>query len=435
MAQTLLTRNLPLAPRRRKPARTLEEAAVLAAARAAQAEVQAADARKLAAGVAWAALHEVDDPDLAATWGDTPITLAGPGAPLIAHSCVAEFASVIGTSTNGGRAYLADAIELAHRLPLVYALVVAGKLPAWRGRRIAGETTLLPADAVAVLDAQLAPLVTRLSMTKTQKMIDQAVADFLPHLAQQLADAYTDHKVIVDHRQVSFQGTSTIYGALDLVDAQDLDAALNREAEALAQAGCEASLDVRRSMAMGRLARGETDGSTAARAVTLYVHLPAEATSTTALPTAVIENTGPHLLTQAQIATWCGNPDVKVIVKPVIDLNQPLSTAGYLVPERLKEHLNLRDRTCVFPHCNKPARACQEDHIKAYDPHGPPNQTNTDNLASLCQHHHNLKTHHGWSYTMLEPGTFLWRSPHGYHYLRDHIGTTDLTPPPVPGPG
>jgi hypothetical protein len=34
------------------------------------------------------------------------------------------------------------------------------------------------------------------------------------------------------------------------------------------------------------------------------------------------------------------------------------------------------------------------------------------------------------------PGTYLWRSPHGYTWRRDHTGTTDLTPPePEPPPG
>ncbi len=36
---------------------------------------------------------------------------------------------------------------------------------------------------------------------------------------------------------------------------------------------------------------------------------------------------------------------------------------------------------------------------------------------------------------MFELGRFLWTSPHGYQYLRDHTGTLDVTPdmdPSVP---
>ena len=30
---------------------------------------------------------------------------------------------------------------------------------------------------------------------------------------------------------------------------------------------------------------------------------------------------------------------------------------------------------------------------------------------------------------MLEPGSYLWTSPHRYQYLRDHTGTLDVTHP------
>ncbi len=41
--------------------------------------------------------------------------------------------------------------------------------------------------------------------------------------------------------------------------------------------------------------------------------------------------------------------------------------------------------------------------------------------------HHRLKTHGRWRYLALKPGMFLWTSPHGYHYLVDHHGTTDVS--------
>ncbi|MCX6396197.1 MAG: HNH endonuclease, partial [Propionibacteriales bacterium] len=369
--------NLPPTARRRKPRRSLAAAAVLAGARAAQVDAHAAEARKLAAAVEWAALHAVEDEDLAETWGDTPITLTGEGAPLIGRGCVAEFAAVIGTTTNGGRAYLADAVELAHRLPAVYARIQAGTLPTFKGRRIARETTILPEDAVLDLDTRIAPLAGKLSAAATQKMIDETIAAVMPDYVQDLADNVSRPQVVVDHRQVSFQGTSSVYGALDLADALDLDARLDQEAQVLKDQGCEASLDARRAMALGRLARGETSSAPGTgRAVTLYVHLPADTTN----PTAWVENGGGHLLTQTQVAGWCAQPDVKVTIKPVIDLAERVTATSYVVPDNLKEHLELRDRTCVFPHCDKPARGCQKDHTHPYDQGGP---TSSENLGNL----------------------------------------------------
>ncbi|MFL6060670.1 MAG: HNH endonuclease [Marmoricola sp.] len=420
--------NLP--PTRRKPAKTLEEAGVLAAARGAKVDAEAAEARKLAAAVEWCALHEVDDVDVAATWGNTPITLGGEGVPMVAHGCVAELAAVLGMSTNGGRAYLADALELAHRFPRVYARIQSGRLPVWKGRRIARDTVALIPEAAADLDGRIAAVAHKLSARATEQMIAETLATFMPEHAQSLADAHTQQRVMVNHHQVSFTGTSTFFGAVDLADALDFDEALDREARALLEAGCEASLDVRRALAVGRLARGEASSSpVAARPVTLYVHLPADTTNATAL----VENGGGrHLLTQQQVATWCGRPDVTVVIKPVIDLNRPLASDSYEVPDRIQEHVELRDETCVFPFCTRLARSCQKDHTIAYDDGGP---TDSENLGDLCPHHHNLKTHGGWTYTMVEPGTFLWRSPHGYRFLRDHEGSEELTPRPVDPPG
>jgi 5-methylcytosine-specific restriction endonuclease McrA len=167
--------------------------------------------------------------------------------------------------------------------------------------------------------------------------------------------------------------------------------------------------------------------------VVLYVHLSQDALATGDPETvAWVENAGGQLVTAGQVAHWCHRHDTtRVVVKPVIDLTTDLRTGAYQVPARITEHVQLRDRTCVFPWCHRPARRCVTDHIVPYDRGGP---TSTSNLAPLCRLHHRVKTHGGWTYTTLEPGTYLWTSPHGYTWLRDPGGTTDLTPPPAGPP-
>ena len=79
----------------------------------------------------------------------------------------------------------------------------------------------------------------------------------------------------------------------------------------------------------------------------------------------------------------------------------------------------------MFPWCTRPAGGCDLDHVIPYSEDGP---TASDNIGPLCRRHHRLKTHHpGWGYTVLEPGSYLWSSPHGYQFLRDHRGTSDVT--------
>ena len=115
-----------------------------------------------------------------------------------------------------------------------------------------------------------------------------------------------------------------------------------------------------------------------------------------------------------------------------------MSAPGYAVPDRIRDHVILRDRTCVFPWCTRPARGCDLDHVVAYDHTADaegrpqPGPTSTENLAALCRFHHRLKTHTAWRYDMVEPGVFEWTSPHGHHFRRDPTGSTALDHPAHP---
>ena len=104
-------------------------------------------------------------------------------------------------------------------------------------------------------------------------------------------------------------------------------------------------------------------------------------------PTGRMEE-GQRLVLLDQIKTWCGDSRTKVTIKPVIDLNAELSTPAYEIPDRIREQIVLRDRTCVFPWCTRPARRCDVDHIDEYDHDAEaegrpqPGPTTTSNLAA-----------------------------------------------------
>ena len=52
--------------------------------------------------------------------------MAGPGAPLVAEFCVAEFAAAVGVPTEHGKSLIGQALELRHRLPRLWRRVVEG---------------------------------------------------------------------------------------------------------------------------------------------------------------------------------------------------------------------------------------------------------------------------------------------------------------------
>ena len=164
------------------------------------------------------------------------------------------------------------------------------------------------------------------------------------------------------------------------------------------------------------------------RTLQVYVHLNQTSPENPFGTVARVENTRTAIDLDT-IKSWCADPDNQILVRPVLDLAEHRTSESYEIPPLLREQVILRDVTCVFPHCTRPARTGDIDHIDPYDDGG---RTETTNLAALCRRHHRLKTHGGWSYLALEhddgpPGVYLWTSPLGEHYLRTPTGTPITT--------
>jgi hypothetical protein len=88
-------------------------------------------------------------------------------------------------------------------------------------------------------------------------------------------------------------------------------------------------------------------------------------------------------------------------------------TAGYQLSSRLRHLIEVRDRTCMFPGCRRPATRCDKDHTIPYDRGG---RTCECNIAPLCRTHHQVKQALGWRLEQPEPGVLKWTTPAGRKY-------------------
>jgi Domain of unknown function (DUF222) len=88
-------------------------------------------------------------------------------------------------------------------------------------------------------------------------------------------------------------------------------------------------------------------------------------------------------------------------------------SSSYRPPPRLRHLVMIRQPTCSFPGCRRPAIRCDEDHTLPYDQGG---RTCECNLAPLCRRHHRAKQARGWQLTQPEPGTMVWITPSGRSY-------------------
>jgi hypothetical protein len=87
--------------------------------------------------------------------------------------------------------------------------------------------------------------------------------------------------------------------------------------------------------------------------------------------------------------------------------------AGYCPPRSLRNLVCIRQRTCSFPGCRRPAVRCDLDHTVPYDAGG---ATCECNLAPLCRRHHQGKQAPGWQLNQDQPGIMTWRLPSGREY-------------------
>lgn len=428
---------------------------LLAVVRTSRAVAEQADRDVLIAAARFAALHSVDSTEEAArldgdTFGDRMLPLAGPGAPLVSEAAAVEFAAVWGRSTQAGKRFLGDAVELRYRLKYVWARILDGSLLAWRARRIADLTRHLDPEVVAWVDQQIGPHAHQMGPVQLERAITQAAALFEPDVAADIAESdAAEHRsiTITTNETTPFVGTGAeqgqavlalgyVDGVLDAADALDLEQAVATIAHGLLDQDdyADASLDVRRAAALGVLARAYNSGSLngvpgVARVVELVIHTDTRELAGTGLVR--LANTR-GLASIERLEQWATTPGT--VIKPIIvvDLAEEIETAGYVPTARQRRQAALIHQKCSFPYCQARAERCDLDHRHPHADGGP---TISHNLTPLCRQHHRMKTHHGWRYHRIRAGTYRWRSPHGYEYVVSPAGTidvsNDLDPPMV----
>lgn len=99
--------------------------------------------------------------------------------------------------------------------------------------------------------------------------------------------------------------------------------------------------------------------------------------------------------------------------------SQPLDV-GYSksIPGHIRRAVQLRDKHCAWPRCDRPAVHCDVHHLRHQADGG---ETSIRNCVLLCQFHHDICIHRkGWTLILHPDGTAEARSPDGRQILRSH---------------
>ena len=118
--------------------------------------------------------------------------------------------------------------------------MVKGDLRPWLARRIADQTLLLSPEAAGFVDRHVAPVAHKIGPVQLERLVDEAIATYMPELAEERRLAKADGRYFtIEQQQVSYAGTSTVHGELDLADALDLEQAISGLAAQLKELGSE----------------------------------------------------------------------------------------------------------------------------------------------------------------------------------------------------
>ncbi len=409
--------------------------------RAARKAQQQAAVEELELALEWARLHPCPANETPAHWGEADlhdeglVPLAGPGAPWVAEFAPVDLAAALGITHDAGRQLIADALELAHRLPRLWKRVLAGEVPVWRARLIARETTDLSVKAALFADRLIAAT-PRGSVRSRQ-----------PSWCRKRGCTSTPTAPSPTKRKPSPSAVSGCATARRPSDHRHHDdpghprrAAVRPDRHPHRRATSASSATPTNSTSAAHAPSGSSptpsSPSTSLRTRDAApsrgaVRVPPTSTSTSPPQTWQQTSRTARVLPRSRSSARHHRAAHR-LAHPVRSSRhqdhpatgprpqrRPRPWTSTTHPTRCAKPWSLRDAHCVFPGCHRDSRACDLDHITEYLPMedgGPPGQTRPGNLAPLCRTHHRVKTHTAWHYKRLDDGSYEWTAPTGHQY-------------------
>jgi hypothetical protein len=278
-----------------------------------------AEIRQFQMAVWWAEIQPGDAVDLSVPWADRELQVAGDGAPTVAEFAVADFALTAGMSTDAGRHYLGDAVETCHRLPRLWARVIAGEVRVWKARQVARSTHSLSPEGAAYVDHVLAHVAHKCSYAEIERQVTKARAAYDPDQVEADRLSASDGRYFrIRSKEVTTNGLVHVDGLVDLPAALALESAVTDRAHALLDSDPTLPLDTRRAMAVGLLGAAESPPE-----IVLYAH---SRPGTNGM--VEVANTR-SLVTIDELIEWCSLAGARVTLKPVLDLSAELCRDGY----------------------------------------------------------------------------------------------------------
>ena len=357
-----------------------------------------------------------------------------------ALQCEVAAATRISENTAGSRVMVADELR---RLPAVAAALRDADIPLWHATAICEAVGHLNDDQAAWVARRVLPRARHQTLAQLRAALWRAVMRIAPDRTRKNAkDARVRHDVDLYTRS---DGQAELRVTGDAADVQAIYKTIQDAARKLG--AVEKTSDQPRSAGQLRVAAllalvtgTNNDSGEVARPYNVTVNVTMD------LPTLLGLRDNPALLdgygalppslarSLAADGSWRRLLHDKT-TGHLLDLGR----LRYRPSPALADHVRTRDRTCIFPYCNRRAATCDLDHAVPHRSDGTGGPTSPHNLRPLCRKHHRIKHETGWTLRTSTTGPPSWVSPLGREYPVSEYDyrppdDTDFDMPPEPEP-
>ncbi|WP_213816099.1 HNH endonuclease signature motif containing protein [Glaciihabitans sp. dw_435] len=350
------------------------------------------------------------------------------------REAAAEVALALGMSERPARNFVERAQAIVHELPATRTALARGDISFRHAEIITQEASSLPPEGRPIFEAAAVPE----AMTKTAARFKKR-ARILRERVHPIP-LQERHDTAMEDRTVYWDPEPDGMATLTYTDnAATVLAIYNRidgTARALQGPNESRTLPQLRADTLGDLGLNGTPSNDYNKGVTptVLIAVPVLTAIGTGTEPAMMDGYGPIDPETARRLAATAPSFHRILTHPDTGAILSLGRSTYTVPKDLRRWLQLRDGTCrAATGCPTTTDKCDMDHTIDWQYGG---DTDAENLAFLCQSHHNFKQFTAFTYRHLGGGRLEWTSPSGRTYITEpdsFVGPMPFTLPDTPG--
>jgi hypothetical protein len=319
-------------------------------------------------------------------------------------------------SPHCGSRHLGFAKAMVREMPETFAHLTAGRISEWRATILCRETAALSVEDRHEVDRCLAADLPSMGDAQIERAAKGLAAQLDPESVARRASKAAGERCV--SLRPAPDTMTYLSGLLPVAQGVATYAALDRHARELVAAGDERG----RGQIMADTLVERVTGQATADALPVEVNLvmpPGSLMGATDEPAEVVGYGPISADTARRLLSATADTEAMVWFRRMVTTTDGMKLLGLessrrLYPDRLKQCLVLRDKTCRTPWCDAPIR--DADHVVAAARGGPTSAANGEGLCVACNQ---AKEALGWSAEVVAgdgPHRVRLRTPTGHTY-------------------